>query len=376
MTIAVPTKLLAFTLIAILAFVVFACSTSPLGRKQLHLFPSSALETLGENAFAEVKSKTPQTKDPMLSDYVSCVAVALITPLGDPGAWEVVVFDQDSVNAFALPGRKIGVYQGLLEVAATQDQLAAVIGHEVAHVLAEHSNERLSNEYLVGTVVDMVAGRASVSPGAYAALGLGAQVGILLPYGRTQEEEADLVGLDLMAQAGFDPAAAVTLWQKMSQREKRNPPEFLSTHPADDTRIESLQARLPAAQAAYRARLEDGSPPVCRPPHPTTPATAASPWAKGLHERLRRRLIRRHSLRHVLTHRASGKIEMGGRPQRPAEADGQQRVAQPIMTQAGRQQIRNDAHHLGPPAPNQIQGQQNRASGHGPHAQPGHVLNA
>jgi predicted Zn-dependent protease len=197
------------------------------------------------------------------------VAVALTTPLGDPGAWEVVVFDQDSVNAFALPGRKIGVYQGLLEVAATQDELAAVIGHEVAHVLAEHSNERLSNEYLVGTVVDMVAGRTGVSPGAYAALGLGAQVGILLPYGRTQEEEADLLGLDLMAQAGFDPAAAVTLWRKMAQRAKRRPPEFLSTHPADEARIQSLQARLPAAQEKFAARREQGKLPGCRAPTPS-----------------------------------------------------------------------------------------------------------
>ncbi len=259
-----PTKLLAFALVVILAFVVFACSTSPMGRKQLHLFPSSTLDRLGENAFAEVKDQTPKTNDPALNDYVSCVATAITSPLGDPRAWEVAVFDSESVNAFALPGRKIGVYQGLLEVANTQDELAAVIGHEVAHVLAEHSNERLSNEYLVGTVVDMVAGRTGISPGVYAALGLGVQVGILLPYGRTQEEEADLVGLDLMAQAGFDPAAAVTLWQKMAQREKRQPPEFLSTHPAEESRIQSLKARLPAAQAKYAQRLTRGSLPACR----------------------------------------------------------------------------------------------------------------
>jgi predicted Zn-dependent protease len=264
-----PTRLIGFALVVVLAFVAFACSTSPLGRKQLHLFPSSTLDTLGASAFAELKSKTPQTTHPALRNYVSCVAAAITTPLGDPGAWEVAVFADESVNAFALPGRKIGVYQGMLDVATTQDELAAVIGHEVAHVLAEHSNERLSNKYLVGTVLDMVAGRTGVSRGAYAALGLGVQVGILLPYGRTQEEEADLFGLDLMAQAGFNPTAAVTLWQKMAQREKRKPPEFLSTHPADESRIQSLRARLPGAQQTYAQRLASGNAPVCRAPVPS-----------------------------------------------------------------------------------------------------------
>ena len=259
-----PARALLVVLIAALTALAFACSTSPLGRRQLHLFPSGMIADLGENAFKEIKRNTPATEDPALSDYVSCVSAAITRTLGDPAAWEVVVFDDESVNAFALPGRKIGIYRGLLEVATTQDELAAVVGHEIAHVLAEHSNERLSNEYMVSTVLDVVTGRIDPSPGAYAALGLGAQVGILLPYGRTQEEEADLVGLDLMAAAGFDPAAAVVLWQKMAQRGERKPPELLSTHPADESRIAALEARLPAAQDKFNKRRAEGNLPQCR----------------------------------------------------------------------------------------------------------------
>lgn len=162
-----------------------------------------------------------------------------------------MVFDSDQVNAFALPGGKIGVYTGLLNVAVNQDQLATVIGHEVAHVLADHSNERLSQSQLANTGLSIT----SVALGSseykqyqgmtMAALGLGVQYGVILPYGRTQESEADIVGLEYMAKAGFDPNQSVDLWKNMAKASGGNqPPELLSTHPSHSTRIKDLQTKI------------------------------------------------------------------------------------------------------------------------------------
>jgi predicted Zn-dependent protease len=179
-----------------------------------------------------------------------------------------------------LPGAKIGVHTGLLEVATNQDQLAVVIGHEVAHVLAQHSNERVSTG--MATQLGLIAAQEALSAGvsfqssqqAMALLGLGAQVGIVLPYSRTQESEADLLGLDLIARAGFDPAASVALWRNMArhaeaQRRKAGsssdaPPEFLSTHPSHGTRISNLQQRIPKATKLRDEARAHGRRPNCQ----------------------------------------------------------------------------------------------------------------
>lgn len=247
-----------------------ACATSPLGHTQLRLFSDEQMARMGSAAFMEMKSQTPATKDARVNSYVTCVANAITREVGAPSAghnWEVQVFAQDDVNAFALPGGKIGVYTGLLKYAQNQHQLAAVIGHEVSHVLAQHSNARVSSAYATEAglaVLDVLTGAPSPQKRQMLALlGLGAQVGVLLPYGRGQETEADLLGLDLMARAGFDPRESVKLWRNMARVGGQKPPEFLSTHPSGQTRINDLTNRMPHALALYEQARAQGKSPNC-----------------------------------------------------------------------------------------------------------------
>ncbi|HEX7035668.1 MAG TPA: M48 family metallopeptidase [Pseudomonadales bacterium] len=237
-------------LLMAVAGLICACATSPLGRNQLILFPDSEMAQMGAAAFQEIQQQTPVEKKSSVNNYVSCVAEHIVRalPPDQRGDWEVKVFDQDVANAFALPGGKIGVYTGLLDVAENQDQLATVIGHEVAHVLAKHSNERVSTTFVTQSGLQL----AQVAVGAdtpmrqqlFGLLGLGAQVGVLLPFSRAQEAEADLVGLKLMAEAGFDPRESVRLWQNMQAQGGESPPEFMSTHPSSERRITELNARM------------------------------------------------------------------------------------------------------------------------------------
>lgn len=246
-------------LLTTLALTLTACATSPTGRRQLLLNDESTVAKMGVASFADLKSKEKVDTLPTTNRYVECVAGAItrVLPANQRSGWEVVVFDSKEVNAFALPGRKIGVYTGLLKVASTPDQLAAVIGHEVGHVLAHHANERLSQQQATtGTLMlaNAALGASDVKDkGAWmSVLGLGATVGVLLPYSRVHESEADQIGLELMAKAGFDPRQAVTLWQKMGQQGGERPPELLSTHPSPATRINRLKALLPSVLPLYQ----------------------------------------------------------------------------------------------------------------------------
>ena len=246
---------------------IVGCTTSPLGRGQLIIFPEDDMERMGEDAFQKIKKNTKREYDPDIINYVECVALHVTGNMPEPGRywdWEIAVFDEDSANAFALPGAKIGVYSGLLEVAVNQDQLAAVIGHEVAHVYAQHSNERISRQFATEASIDVV-GAAAGTDGdlVMGALGLGVQYGVSMPFSRTQEKEADLLGLDFMAYSGFDPEQSVALWHNMSLANKRNPPEFLSTHPSHETRIKELRSRMPQALKLYDSAIAYGRRPNC-----------------------------------------------------------------------------------------------------------------
>jgi predicted Zn-dependent protease len=242
----------AWTSLALLTIFVAGCATSPLGRSQLTLVNDDQLNEMGVQAFRQIEKETPKSKDARVNAYVQCVAQAVASKAKGahvPSSWEVAVFDSDQVNAFALPGGKIGVYTGLLKVAENQDQLATVIGHEVGHVIARHGNERVSQAQAAQGVQQLAGafagGGGAASTAMMGALGLGMQYGVLLPYGRTQESEADKIGLDLMAEAGFDPRESVKLWQNMARASGGNkPPELLSTHPAEATRINNLNARM------------------------------------------------------------------------------------------------------------------------------------
>ncbi len=231
-----------------------ACSASPTGRNQLLLFSDQDMTSLGSQSFDQMKTDTPINKDNKTNAYVQCVANAITAHVPKQSGfsnWEVVVFDSDQVNAFALPGGKIGVYTGLLNVAVNQDQLATVIGHEIAHVLANHSNERLSQSQLANAglqLTDIALGTSEYAQYrgmTMAALGVGVQYGVLLPYGRSQESEADIVGLELMAKAGFNPNQSIDLWKNMAKASGGSaPPELLSTHPSHSTRIQDLNNKI------------------------------------------------------------------------------------------------------------------------------------
>jgi predicted Zn-dependent protease len=256
--------------VLLLAVTLAACTTSPLGRRQLKLFPESEMARMGLASFASIKKQVPQSSDVRTIDYVGCVATAVLAavPGTMPSQWEVVVFEDKTANAFALPGGRIGVHTGLLAVATSQDQLAAVIGHEVAHVIAGHANERISQASLTQaglTIAQVAAGPPSASQRQiFGLLGMGAQLGILLPYSRQHETEADLVGLDYMARAGFDPRESVALWRNMSRAGGgQQPPEFMSTHPSHATRTQGLETRMPSAMRLYEAARQAGRRPNC-----------------------------------------------------------------------------------------------------------------
>lgn len=245
------------------AATIAACATSPLGRSQLKLYSDQDMAKMGALAFQQTAQKTPVTTDAKLTRFVGCVADAITRQANYQAQWNVKVFKSDEINAFALPGGEIGVYSGLFKVVRNQDQLAAVLGHEVSHVIAGHANERVSDQALTQAALQMAGASGAVGSGTMALLGIGAQVGILLPFSRTQESEADLLGLDLMSQAGFDPRQAVVLWQNMQQAAGNKPPELLSDHPADSRRIAQIQARLPQDLPVYQQAVEAGRTPKC-----------------------------------------------------------------------------------------------------------------
>lgn len=258
-------------LAALCSTLLASCAQSPTGRSQMLLFSPQQMSKLGADSFEEMKKQEKVSKDARMNAYVSCVAKAVTAQVPSQygiTSWEVVVFDSKQVNAFALPGGKIGVYSGLLKVAKNQDQLATVIGHELTHVLAQHSNERLSRSQLTGlglAAADIAMGSSEYRGATMAALGIGVEVGVMLPYGREQESEADRLGLDLMARAGFNPAEAVPLWQNMSAAAGgKAPPQLLSTHPSNENRIAELQAQQAEAMPLYEQARAAGLVPQCK----------------------------------------------------------------------------------------------------------------
>jgi predicted Zn-dependent protease len=241
-----------------------ACATSPLGRSHLSFVSDSQMSQMGLQAYSDIKQKTPISSDSRLTAYVNCVAQNIVQQVSGGQPWEVTLFQKDEANAFALPGGKIGVYTGLLKYARNQDQLAAVLGHEVSHVVARHSAERVSEQLAVNTGLQLGQSLGGASGGLLAsALGLGAQYGILLPFSRTQESEADLLGLQLMAKAGFDPRQSVELWRNMEAGSQGQPPAFMSTHPSHGSRIANLNQHMPQALNDYQAASASGRRPKC-----------------------------------------------------------------------------------------------------------------
>ncbi|MCB1935662.1 MAG: M48 family metallopeptidase [Nitrosomonas sp.] len=254
-------------LIALLALMLLnACATSPTGRTQLVFMPDDEMDAMGLQAFNTLKSEKPVSQNAQDIQFVRCITDAITREV--EGEWEVVVFEDGTLNAFALPGRKIGVHTGLINLVDNQDQLATVIGHEIGHVLAKHSNERMSQKLGAQVGVSLIAAVAApqtpLGQTAVSLLGVGAQYGIIMPFSRLHESEADGIGLELMAKAGFDPTESVTLWLKMAEASQgQQPVEFLSTHPSHATRIEDLQKQMPNVINLMQQAHAAGKKPNC-----------------------------------------------------------------------------------------------------------------
>jgi predicted Zn-dependent protease len=250
-------------LLAGLLLLAAACQTVPItGRSQLQLLPESSEIQMGRQAYAEVLKKSKLNTDPPLNEEVQRVGTRIAAATGRTDyRWEFKLIEDKQANAFALPGGKVAVYTGILPITKDDAGLAAVLGHEVAHAIARHGGERMSQTLLVQTGLAAVQlGLANRDPktmqSVTSLLGAGASVGLILPWSRQQESEADHLGLIYMARAGYDPHAAIDLWVRMSEAAKgrQQPPEFLSTHPSHATRIQQIQGWLPEAMRYYQPR--------------------------------------------------------------------------------------------------------------------------
>ena len=247
---------------------ILGCATAPYtGRNQFILVSEGQEASLGDEAYRHTLRDSVVTHHPDAERIVRKVGDKIAAVANKPEyKWEfTVINDPETVNAFALPGGKVAVYTGIFGPARDEAGLAVVMGHEVAHALARHPAERMSQGMLLqlgGVGLGVALGRnPAVANQVLQAYGIGTGVGVALPFGRSQETEADHIGLILMAKAGYDPRVALDLWERMEKKEggKGAPPEFLSTHPGYETRIEQLRSFLPEALSYYQpndARVE------------------------------------------------------------------------------------------------------------------------
>ncbi|AYF32844.1 peptidase [Vreelandella alkaliphila] len=256
--------------VAALCASVAACSTSPTGRSQLLLLSDDQLNQMGQQAFAQYQQDIP-TAGQASHRYVQCIADAIVEVLPAEQRnldWQIRVFESEQPNAFALPGGYMGVNTGMLDIATNQNQLASVVGHEIGHVIANHANERASTKSATSLGLSVLASTSGMqTPGGQqlmGVLGMGAEYGIALPFSRRHESEADVIGLQLTAQAGFDPRESVTVWENMQAASGGGaPPAWMSTHPSEGQRIEGLQASMNNAMASYEQARNSGRTPNC-----------------------------------------------------------------------------------------------------------------
>ncbi|MEW5734741.1 MAG: M48 family metallopeptidase [Thermodesulfobacteriota bacterium] len=258
-------------LAVLVMLVAAACASVPItGRRQLSLVPQSQMLSMSQSEYgkflSENKLSTNQADTRMVKDVGARIQGAVnryFTERNMQGElsgykWEFNLVQSKDVNAWCMPGGKVVVYEGLMPVAKDETGLAVVMGHEIAHAIARHGNERMSQQLLAqmgGLALETaIAEKPNETKALYmTAFGLGAQVGVLLPYSRLQESEADRLGLIFMAMAGYDPRQAVAFWERMAQGKKGGSmPEFLSTHPADQTRINNLKKLIPEALQYYQ----------------------------------------------------------------------------------------------------------------------------
>lgn len=274
------------------AMILSSCSSVPIsGRKQLNLVSDSEVLQSSLASYKEYMGKAVKSTETTKCDQVTRVgkkiAAATEAYLNANGlsqevqnfAWEFNLVKDPQINAFCMPGGKIVVYEGIMNLVNSDDELAVVLGHEVAHAVAKHSNERLSQqkaaEYGAAALSILTSGAsASTQNLANQVFGLGANYGVMLPFSRKHETEADDMGLVLMTMAGYNPDCALTFWQKMSASSSNNKLEILSTHPSDATRIANLQKQIPAVKKKYAAYLQASQPASTKQTTSTTKKTS------------------------------------------------------------------------------------------------------
>jgi predicted Zn-dependent protease len=265
--------------VGVLWWLASGCSTVPYtGRQQLLMVSQGQELALGYQAFEQVKRSSMPARDPRLQEMARRVGERLARAADRPDfRWEFVVIENPRANAFCLPGGKVGIYSGLFKYVQTDADLATVVSHEAAHVLARHAGERLSQSQLAqlgGLGLGLAMMGANPYAGQTAMLGynLGTQYGVLLPYNRKQEYEADRIGLILMAKAGYDPAQGIDFWRRFAHAkgDKIALPGFLSSHPSDGDRIRAMEASLVEARRYYNPQLAENAPGEMQ--------RTASPW--------------------------------------------------------------------------------------------------
>ncbi len=239
---------------------ILACATVPItGRRQVVFLSETEEIELGRETYRQILAEEKLSRDTQKIRLVERVGKRIAKVAEKPEfQWEFKVIEKNVANAWALPGGKVAVYTGILPVTKTEAGLAVVMGHEIAHAIARHGAERMSHDLIVqygvaGIIAAVSAKNPEITNAVKKAFGLGTQIGIMLPFSRKHESEADHIGLILMAKAGYDPAEAVHFWQRMKKEtEGKSPPEFLSTHPSHDTRITQIKKWLPEARKYYR----------------------------------------------------------------------------------------------------------------------------
>jgi predicted Zn-dependent protease len=248
--------------VALILLAVAACETAPItGRTQLMIVPEGTEVQMGLESYQQILGKSKLSTDAKLTEQVNRVGRRIAESTGRLDyQWEFKLIEDKQVNAFCLPGGKVAVYTGILPVTRDDAGLAAVLGHEVAHAVARHGGERMSQQlavegFTVAAAQTLLAGRdPRIIQLGTVALGAGATVGVLLPWGRAQESEADRLGLIYMAKAGYHPSAARDLWVRMGESSKNSQPEFLSTHPLPATRVAQIEGWIPEALKYYKPR--------------------------------------------------------------------------------------------------------------------------
>lgn len=237
-------------LCAVLGLMVAGCAKAPItGRSQLLLIDYAQETAMGLSESEKIKQNAKLSKDVRLNARIRQIGARIAEASGEKKFdWEFHVIEEEVANAFCLPGGKVFFYTGILKIMENDDQIAAVMGHEVAHALARHGGERMSMQML-GTVGGELLGAVLEVPAQYRGLysqayGVASQVGVMLPFSRKHESEADQIGIYLMVKAGYNPNGAVAFWKNMQRLGGKKPPEFLSTHPSDATRIKEIEAYI------------------------------------------------------------------------------------------------------------------------------------